>query len=728
MQFFVKLLLIHVFLFVNTCINASVYTKHRIFTDTHDLDLFNLQIEPNALTCKLPLDPGSIINFQHVNSLLGLEKVKDEIISNGFVVLKGGGNNFSKEYECMAAQGIPLFITSDTFVYLYNILYQRLLADLNVNTFYPVLRDLTAALLQDSLNTLKLVQSDQILYQAAIRNVRYLSVAQKLINPRAPVAKQCAEYVQKEVARIQIPLYLPSDEGIGESSDVIVTTAGTRDSEGRMFSLIRYFKTVKWYQSIFCFVQDNKYSEDEVRILTLQAALLVESLGRIKVGQCLAIDALDRIQGIRSFFIGGSDVFSAKDFQRVLFGVLGEDFTCTDLNSKKCYSSIYAELKRINNKATLSKYSKCLNLTIKAAKGMCLLGDNRAMDSEIFKRLSFPYVSKYTGSSAKKPFCLEHGYRVSRGLDVMAVLGSVLARGILNNQGDIDFKGYEDQLNTLSYDISKLSHAYWQQNIDRSWLYACKSLLTELPAGYPEFMRTAAWQRKQLHSALCSWAALQHKTILYAKQLLWYKDRILCHNKKDSSAGYIEPVEQYYLSLLSLTKMTLAGLKEFKIKSETKQLIAFEKLLKRTISISRKELINQKLSAADDNFIRTFYKSLNKITAEINSVDLETPIISDVFRARTDNAISVSEAVGELDTIVAACSRGPGKIYLMAGPVLSYYEFKHPLDDFYTDAGWRKYLSVKSSKNTKEISRPKWYEIYKTNSKASDSCFIIRTQ
>ena len=64
----------------------------------------------------------------------------------------------------------------------------------------------------------------------------------------------------------------------------------------------------------------------------------------------------------------------------------------------------------------------------------------------------------------------------------------------------------------------------------------------------------------------------------------------------------------------------------------------------------------------------------------------------------------VEEAVGKLDLILVAFSALDGSIFLAVGPVLSYYEFKHPMSDRLTDESWQLLLDSPDKPD-----RPKWY-------------------
>jgi hypothetical protein len=58
-----------------------------------------------------------------------------------------------------------------------------------------------------------------------------------------------------------------------------------------------------------------------------------------------------------------------------------------------------------------------------------------------------------------------------------------------------------------------------------------------------------------------------------------------------------------------------------------------------------------------------------------------------------------------VDLIVVACPAADGSVFLAVGPVLSYYEFKHPMDDRLTDEAWRTMLDT-----AQEPARPAWYQ------------------
>ena len=64
----------------------------------------------------------------------------------------------------------------------------------------------------------------------------------------------------------------------------------------------------------------------------------------------------------------------------------------------------------------------------------------------------------------------------------------------------------------------------------------------------------------------------------------------------------------------------------------------------------------------------------------------------------------MEEGVGYVNLILVAYNVPDGRIIVGAGPVFSYYEFKHPMDDRLTDEKWKEMLE--NEKESPEV--PEW--------------------
>ena len=147
-----------------------------------------------------------------------------------------------------------------------------------------------------------------------------------------------------------------------------------------------------------------------------------------------------------------------------------------------------------------------------------------------------------------------------RGLDLMAALGSAAARNELQRAGDFKFRNFDAQLGKVTQQFSALTPADWNANLYSGWLYTLAALAKpEARDGrFPAFMRTPAWSRKELLTALGSWTELRHDTLLYAKQVM---AEMGGGEEPEHPRGYVEPNLALWARLLELEQQTRAVLK-----------------------------------------------------------------------------------------------------------------------------------------------------------------------
>ncbi len=71
----------------------------------------------------------------------------------------------------------------------------------------------------------------------------------------------------------------------------------------------------------------------------------------------------------------------------------------------------------------------------------------------------------------------------------------------------------------------------------------------------------------------------------------------------------------------------------------------------------------------------------------------QTTMVADVH-TDTNTKMVLEEGVGNVDLILVAYKQPDGQMVVGAGPVMSYYEFTHPMDDRLTDDKWRTMLNA----------------------------------
>ena len=131
--------------------------------------------------------------------------------------------------------------------------------------------------------------------------------------------------------------------------------------------------------------------------------------------------------------------------------------------------------------------------------------------------------------------------------------------------GETGFENFDKQLTKVQSEIAALGVDSWTQNLYWAWLYALQPIVAPKGESYPSFMRTQAWARKDLQTALASWTELKHDTILYAKQVM---AEMGGGGPDEPPHSWVEPVPEAYARLLSLALMTRSGLSERNMLSE----------------------------------------------------------------------------------------------------------------------------------------------------------------
>ena len=153
--------------------------------------------------------------------------------------------------------------------------------------------------------------------------------------------------------------------------------------------------------------------------------------------------------------------------------------------------------------------------------------------------------------------------------------------------------------------------------------------------------------------------------------------------------------------------MTNQGLGEMGVLDPTSKarLTSLEEVISRLQEISEKELENKELTAEDYEFIKTFGDQLEGTIEDVDDKAKKTTIVADVHTDGNTETV-LEEGVGHVEMLVVAYKLPDGRILIGAGPVMSHYEFKQPMQDRLTDEKWREMLEA----NPPE--RPEWIATY----------------
>ena len=315
-----------------------------------------------------------------------------------------------------------------------------------------------------------------------------------------------------------------------------------------------------------------------------------------------------------------------------------------------------------------------------------------------------------------------------KGLDWMAVMGLPGAERILIDELK-EAQKWADFPKALTTARKKAATTPWDACVANQWMYTLQSL-GDTARSLPYFMQSPQWQKKNLNTALASWAELKHDAILYAKQPMLAE----CGDggpEPPVVKGYVEPNVKFWEKAIALVTRMDKVLTTYNLQTEKAKAVyeRIKEMAEFCRDISKKELNGGKITDEEYNQIEIIGSTVENISLELVSEDNEmlqgwsdvvstdkkVAVVADVFTASgenvaIDNKCVLYEGVGPAYEIYVVVEID-GSLYLTRGAVLSYREFTRLLSDpRLTDEEWQQELKKSPTGGTpswmKEIIAP----------------------
>jgi len=667
--------------------------------------LFVLQISP-----AYPLGERTPANMPdapvgHPHSPLS-QTAMSMLETNGFVVVPGKAlHNMIETYHALRAENTPIFVTTDSILHSAHRVFAQVLELMETKHLSDDLRRLTRFMLQQSLQDAASAEHAQVL-EALRANVAFFSVAARLLRLHDAVPAEMEHLVEQETRLIEAHQGFAKSPALGYLEDYSQYVPRGRYTQSE--ELGAYFMAMMWYGRPGFYAVPNSslgISPALARRLTRQALLMVRALDRAGEAAQPALRAWERIDQVAGFFVGASDDLDIYDFKKAALQVYGGLPDDADLADESRLDIFLSEIQKVRPPKILSTLQfDASDANAQAPQiplGFRFLGQRALPDAWILQNLVYPRVMDYTGQS--QPFSLVMSQRgpirgMPRGLDVMAVLGSDLAVGIIRDEGDADYELYDEQLAKLQRMFAD-RHDQWTQGLSGQWLFNLKLLLTGPQGGMPAFMGSEAWTGKMLNTALGSWTELRHDTILYAKQSYSEKGTGL-PRPVDLTRGGVEPFPELFARVRDLARALRTDdcIRGLIPPESTKKLREFEDLLEVLADMAAKELAREPLSEEEFKTIWNIGGLLERATTlppheakrTGTLVDNDMAVVADVHTDPNSGQV-LQVGVGRPSIMYVSMVRH-GRERIAAGPVYSYYEFKQPMAQRLTNEQWRMML------------------------------------
>jgi hypothetical protein len=630
------------------------------------------------------------------------------LAQNGFVVAPGVEKEFYTLYEKARYDNQAIFVTSDSLLHVYHLLFDKVLRTAEAQHFIPLLRELNAALLaqvEEQYNSLKGGPWEE----AARQTVAFVSVASELLDPDVQTPEYAADLVDAELELVEqadgmhpSPIF-PGLE-FGEDYTQYIPRGHYTLSE----DLKRYFKSMMWYgrMTFRLKAKDPEVGKDETRA----ALLLVQALKDASIDGRPALEVWQDLYSPTAFMVGRSDDLTALQYLDVMDAVYGNEATATDLVDEAKLGTFIEQAFQLPPPKILGLVIQDTDDVEETTKGLRFMGQRFVPDAYVFRELVYRNVGTR-----------ENPRGLPKGLDFFSAMGSERAYQHLDVMGETDYENYPQQMQKMQGWLSGLTTAEWTETLYNTWLYSFYPLIAVPGEGYPAFMLSPAWLDKQLNTVLGSWAELKHDTILYAKQVYAEFGGGPPPPPPEPPKGYVEPVPEFYARLAALTAMTSEGLGGRGLLTELDKtsLDTLETLARELQTMAEKELRGEPLTEEEYFIIRTYGAQLENLTMAAADTETDDPnaprymdeepqaaVVADVATDPPTSSV-LEEAVGRINPIyvVTPIVEADGSSYLQVakGGVFSYYEFPWPMNDRLTDEKWRGMLDDGSAP-----SQPEW--------------------
>lgn len=619
-------------------------------------DFEDIDIEANVKPYDVPKESKMINGFvqdeytQEYNAKM-MKNLKD----NGFFIDYEKYQQPFSIYETNQYMGSNNFVTTDSIVHLYHIIYLGMMEDMEQNALKQKLMALSKNCLDNALSDYKEAKGEE--KDVLMRNAALFLCAVDLLEADydGEVPSEVRDLADDELDNIKA-------EGNAVSNitgnEIDYSQFKVRGNYTKNENLKKYFRVNMLYS------QELVKLENPDKTINLDALKQAMLISRNMLKDETSFKLWQDIYKPISFLVENTEDTTPIDIYKSISKVTKDN-------------SVEAILEKNVVNAVADDIANKEDPKIKPDSGkvFAFLPQRAVVDNTWLQNLVD------TDPKSKRP--------VVSGVDLMALLGNSLAERLtLTNEDNLKWDKFKEKYEETKAMVDARTDKEEKANIYRTWLWVLKAFNNEYGEGYPDFMRSEKWQYKDLNTALASWAQLKHDTILYAKQF-----GAECGGDEPTDLRhYVEPNVNLYRRVKYLVGLTMDADEKYSLLNDEQKarLKDFDDMLEFLIKVSIEELKDETTSDEDnerlkviggemENIFIAFNKDDSGEEFEIPPVDRDTANVADIQRIGS-NVVDKPEGSflevgsGRFSTIYVVY-RLNGKYYLGSGSVMNYYEF-----------------------------------------------------
>lgn len=600
---------------------------------------------------------------------------RDALVKNGFAIKDSSEyDEFYEVYENNRYFFFPSFITVDSLMHTYHLYFAHLMKNTEKDYLADKLKELSAQMLEKSAqqyNELKGTKWES----AALRNLEFFYIGAYLQNETvaAPVSDAgFADTVKNEIDKINAASDIGDCAITGRMEDY--TQYKPRGYYEGDDQLEKYFKAMMWYGRIPMALDD----EDMVRSACLMSSALASD-----------DEAWKSIYSVTSFFAGASDDPGYDQFSTLIADAYGSvPDAATLVSDDAAFAKVFLAAKELDPPAVNSV--PVMEGEDPVIPSFRFMGQRFTVDAAIMQKLVYSAVKENANGDRRY---------MPDTLDTAAALGSDQAVAILKEQGAYEFENYETNINTATEHFNNEDPKIWNNSLYAGWLNTLRPLFESKGEGYPMFMQSEEWDKRNLECFAGSFAELKHDTILYSKSVM--AEMGGGYDTPPDDRGYVDPEPKIYSRFIFLSNNTKEGLKSLGMLSarDEENLDRLSEIATRLLEISEKELKAESLSDDDYDWIREYGGYIEHFWNEVNNPDdseervypenVPCPVIADIATDPNGSILEVGTGYAQTMYVVFPID---GELHVGSGSVYSFYQFERSIDDRLTDTQWRQIL------------------------------------
>lgn len=678
-------------------------------------ELTSLDYTPQTPNYSLPLSnvKEQVLNYRDFSRRVDIENTLPKLAQNGFVIINDPFNNkkadWETSYKTIRDNQLPILITSDSIIGLYQNTLGVIYKEIEQEIFYPSLW----SLLQELRGEIKTRYEfrfkefgivDDLVTEANRLELAQISVALELLKPEKSQIKEAIvpdsgfftpteaefyksevpDYLQKEVAE-EISL-ITKKSNIKQKSPIFLyqkdySKFNIPPQYNTSEKLKNYYLAITWLnETLFPLwstandCADCLLDKQDHKINFVAALLLSTDLAK---NQELKNQWANIYKSI-SFFKGLESNLTYLDYQRAVEESFESQATINDLFTADT-DVVEERIAILQDKLNSYKFPVSLGggKENRQEIGLRLLRNYHLLENKLFNTLIVPHTTIYQDKSEKVPTVVPFtacyiGQEINRcsptALDLFSLLGNKQAENIIAQTKNNIFDNYQSNLNQFKQELQTFDANTWHDNAYMASLSSLQKL-SHSYEGYPTFMNTDAWKNKSLNTSLGAWVDA-HREINFEKTAL-RENSVL---GSFFPYGYIEPEIELYRELLANVEMIIDGFTNLRIISEQSK--SYERLenlkitLQQIVNIVKKELDNQDLINDDYNFINGFNKHIRSFIGDIKKENIQNNY---TFKYLYQNTL-LEESVNGLNYAIVIYPKINGEIFFAIGPVFDYSE------------------------------------------------------